>query len=153
MVKDYRYRRALYVYRLKESFERAYFAGEVKVRRSGEELTDRDWLSFVTAKNAVLTLTDGLHQEEQKFSQEGEIKVVDYQPDHISLEMQSKENSFVVLSETNNPFWKLFVDGRPAPYSTVNLIQTGFVVPSGQSRADFVYCPSGRIFKDVLCSM
>ena len=112
IVHDYRSPRPFYIYRLKESLERAYFASPVK---------------------------------------DGSIEITDYTQDRISLKIQTPEKAVVILSETNNPYWKLIVNGRQTDYFTVNSVQTGFSVDPGESQAVFVYCPPLRWHKDRFC--
>jgi uncharacterized membrane protein YfhO len=47
----------------------------------------------------------------------------------------------LMLTDTNYPGWRAFVNGQPAPIVSANYLFRGVIVPKGTSRVEFVYQP------------
>lgn len=59
------------------------------------------------------------------------VKTLSYQPMALEVSTQSASGSFLVLSETNYPGWKAWLDGRPTPIYCADIALRGVVVPPG----------------------
>jgi hypothetical protein len=60
-----------------------------------------------------------------------EVKTLQYEPNSIELSTQSSRSSLLVLSETNYPGWKAWLDGRPTPIYPADIALRGIPVPRG----------------------
>lgn len=145
--------RGLYIHKLRDYFPRVYMAGQLRVRPSGLEFSDPDYLQFIGKGNAIVTSQSHFlgHVEDGGFSRTADIRVLSYEHDQITLDINASSKGFVVISDHNNPYWKLKINGNVSPYYTVNLVQTGFFIDKGRSRATFVYCPPFRLRLHNLC--
>lgn len=69
------------------------------------------------------------------------IAIGTYQPNDISITTQSDGNRILVLSDTNVPGWKAFVDGIPAKILSANYAFRAVSVPKGVHTIRFLYRP------------
>jgi hypothetical protein len=59
----------------------------------------------------------------------------------VELFTAAASRSFLVLSDTYYPGWQASVDGKPAHIFRTDYVLRGLVVPAGQHRVYFVFCP------------
>lgn len=141
------YTPSLYVYRLRKPFPRIYFAGRVQGKPVGHEFEDPKVDEYLLDGNAIISegLIDKNSRQEKLFSRSGTIKIEKYTQDSLSFHVSSpSEEQFIIMSEPNNKFWKLFIGGTEQKYHQVNIAQTGFFVPKGKSNIQYIYCPPRR---------
>jgi Bacterial membrane protein YfhO len=70
-----------------------------------------------------------------------EVKALKYQPGYIELSAQTQRGGLLVLSETNYPGWKAWVDDRPAPIYSADIALRGVIVPAGVHRVRMEFRP------------
>jgi hypothetical protein len=70
------------------------------------------------------------------------VKIVDYEPNSVDLEVESRGNSLLVASETHYPGWQAWVDDQPAPIHRVDIALRGVVVPGGAHRVRMEFHPT-----------
>ncbi len=68
-----------------------------------------------------------------------QIKVINYQPQSITLESEHNESSFLVLSEIYYRGWEAKIDGVRVPVYRVNHTLRGLNLPAGKHRIEFFY--------------
>jgi hypothetical protein len=71
-----------------------------------------------------------------------EVKVVDYQPNGLELDVRSRGSGLLVASETHYPGWEAWVDDRPVPIHRVDIALRGVVVPDGAHRVRMEFRPA-----------
>jgi hypothetical protein len=67
------------------------------------------------------------------------VRIVDYAPERIALNVSSAAAGLLVLSEVNYPGWKVFVDGQPAAPYVVDHLLRGVAVPAGEHTVEWRY--------------
>jgi hypothetical protein len=70
-----------------------------------------------------------------------EVKTVKYEPAEIELSTQASRGSLLVLSETNYPGWKAWLDDQPAPIYSTDIALRGVIVPAGAHRVRMEFRP------------
>lgn len=71
----------------------------------------------------------------------GEVRIVSYQPNKISLEAQMKDDGFVVLSEIYYPGWKAYVDDKPSRVYRADKLLRAVFIPKGKHKMVMVFDP------------
>jgi len=74
-------------------------------------------------------------------SEADRVDVVQWEPDHIVLDVQSEAPGLLVLSEMNYPGWRATIDGYPAEILTADYILRALSLPAGSHRVEMVYRP------------
>jgi hypothetical protein len=67
--------------------------------------------------------------------------IVSYQSQRMEIEANAGSTSLLMLTDTNYPGWRAFVNGQPTPIVSANYLFRGVVVPKGKSKVEFVYQP------------
>ncbi len=71
-----------------------------------------------------------------------DVRVVDYQPNSLELDVRSRGAGLLVAAETHYPGWEAWVDDRPVPIHRVDIALRGVVVPDGVHRVRMEFRPS-----------
>jgi hypothetical protein len=74
----------------------------------------------------------------------GTVKFISYAPKHIVLQSESSAQSVLLLNDRYDPYWKVFVDGKPETLLRCNYIMRGVVVPAGTHQVEFRFVPPIR---------
>lgn len=70
----------------------------------------------------------------------GTVKITDYQPRDVTLQADAKIPCVLLLNDRTGEFWKVWVDGKPAPILRCNYIMRGVFLPSaGQHTIEFKF--------------
>jgi hypothetical protein len=70
-----------------------------------------------------------------------EVKTMRYEPNALEVATQSSRGGLLVLSETNYPGWKAWVDDQPAPIYSTDIALRGVIVPAGAHRVRMAFHP------------
>lgn len=71
----------------------------------------------------------------------GTVKFLDYQPDHLVLQVSTPRPAMLFLSEAYFPGWRASVDGSPAPVLQADLVFRAVPVPAGSHLVRLDYRP------------
>ncbi len=78
---------------------------------------------------------------ELKGRNSGEVKIISYEPNKISLEAILEKPGFVVLSEIYYPGWTAYIDGKPDQVYRANRLLRAVFVPQGRHQIVMVFDP------------
>jgi hypothetical protein len=67
--------------------------------------------------------------------------IVQYQSQRVRIETESAAPSLLMLTDTDFPGWRAYVNGQPAPMVNANYLFRGVFVPAGKSTVEFRYQP------------
>jgi hypothetical protein len=70
-----------------------------------------------------------------------QVTTVHYEPNSVELSTQTSLTSMLVLSETNYPGWKAWLDDQPTPIIPTDIALRGIVVPAGAHRVRMEFRP------------
>ncbi|MCJ7596552.1 MAG: YfhO family protein [Desulfobacterales bacterium] len=71
----------------------------------------------------------------------GQVKILSYRPDHITIQTESSEAGFLFLSEVFYPGWKAFIDGQPTRILRGNYLFRVLEVPEGHHEVRLEFDP------------
>lgn len=94
--------------------------------------------AFDPAKTAVVEQGTAAHFPE---ATGGAVRVVEYTPSQVTLQVESTQARYLVTSEVNYPGWHAWIDGREAPISMTNAAFRGLPVPAGTHEVVFRFWP------------
>ncbi len=138
----------MWIYRLNTSVPRAYVAQHVtpvdseavlgqeelpEFNRETEALIDDDSMSLVKGSYAPA----GAARDRAK----GEARIVSYQRNSVTLDVESSENGILVLHDIHYPGWEAWVDGERRPVLRANLLFRGVEIGPGRHRVEFHFRP------------
>ena len=70
------------------------------------------------------------------------IKLIDFQPNHLTYRVKNNTPQFAVFSEMFYPKgWNALIDGIPAPIINVNYVLRGLHIPKNSSQIEFIFKP------------
>ncbi len=72
---------------------------------------------------------------------EASAHVMDYQPNRVTIDVQTASDGLLVLTDTYAPGWKALLDGEPVPVYVADHAFRAVVVPTGSHRITLVYQP------------
>jgi uncharacterized membrane protein YfhO len=71
------------------------------------------------------------------------IKLVSYNPDHMTYKSASKTGGVAVFSEIYyDKGWKMLIDGIEKPYFRANYLLRAASIPGGEHKVEFVFHPA-----------
>jgi hypothetical protein len=138
----------MWIYRLNASGPRAYVAHHVspvdseavlgeeelpEFDRETEALIDHESLPLLKARYSLA----GSKPEQAK----GDARIVSYQRNSVTIEVDSSANGILVLHDIHYPGWEAWVDGERRPILLTNLLFRGVEIGPGRHRVEFHFRP------------
>ena len=119
----------------REAWPRCIVASHVRQGLTGEEVF-AEMLTGRVRRHEVL-----LERTGPWAGAVGTARVTRYAPHRVEVDASLDSDGLVVLSDTWQPGWRAYVDGRRAPVAVANYVFRAVPVPRGQRRLCFVYAP------------
>jgi hypothetical protein len=125
----------IWVYEIDNNIDRAWFVENVEVISEDEIWQNLIDESFDPTQTAYIiddhpNLTFG----------SGEVIFANYLPNHISLDVETDQGGFLVVSEVHYPLrWKSYIDGEEVPTYETNCIVRGLWIDEGTHKIEFKY--------------
>lgn len=125
------------VYENKQSLPRAFLVGKVKVENNPQKIVD-------TLFDPEYSLRETVIIEEKiddliKPSANGKVEFVEYEPNKILLEVETKTPQLLFLSDAHYPDWKAIVDGKETKIYRANYAFRAIYIPTGTHKIKFQY--------------
>lgn len=113
-----------------------YEAEEVSSGQLLQRMADPGW----SPAKSVLTPVglSGVHNGDMRPSP---VRIVDYEPREVSIEVDAQEDGVLLLNDRYDPRWQVTVDGREQKLLRCNAVMRGVVVPKGHHTVVFSYHP------------
>lgn len=120
---------------------KAWFVSKVKKMKSPEDIVlFMNTADFNPDSIALILNSDNFVKTE--YDAKGDIKLLDKTPNSVELEVETKSDQFLVLSETYYPKgWRAHIDGKETKIFQVNHILRGIQVPPGKHKIVFNFAP------------
>jgi hypothetical protein len=78
----------------------------------------------------------------KSFEKQGEIKLIQYAPNHLKYAFNSISDQLTVFSEIHYPLgWNAYIDGKPADYFRANYVLRAMIIPEGKHTVEFKFEP------------
>ncbi|MCD4683148.1 MAG: YfhO family protein [Bacteroidales bacterium] len=121
----------------------AWFVEEVKVVKNADEeleaLNDFDPETTAIVDELFSKYLDGFAPG---FDSVAQIQLIDYQPNHLQYQSNTKKDQLVVFSEIYyDKGWNAYVDEEFVPHFRVNYVLRAMIVPAGEHKVDFKFEP------------
>lgn len=82
---------------------------------------------------------------QDKFDVPAEARVIEYEPNRLTIETNADKRAALIVSETNYPGWEATIDGQPATIFNADYLLRGVIVPEGKHRVQMRYtAPAAR---------
>jgi hypothetical protein len=137
----------IFIYALKGAQPRFRFVSSVRIEPDGKAALDT--VAKGNPEEAIVEASDAALLGSQRQFGVGSVSIRQYQPDEIILRVQPKEEGFLVIANTWNPYWKARIDGKPATLIRTNHAQFGLPVPKNAELVQLRYEPpysTARLF-------
>jgi Bacterial membrane protein YfhO len=129
------------VYENLDALPRFFFVSRIHhVRGMEEGLSVMRASDFRPAEAAVVEGT--VEFQSGTGTPHGSVRVIEYEPRRVTLELESAVQAFLVTSETYYPGWRAFVDGRERPLVLTNVAFRGMPVEAGRHRIEMRFEPA-----------
>ena len=73
---------------------------------------------------------------------DSEVRLVAYQPTHLSLETNAATSTVLVVSEIFYPGWRVTVDGQPSRIMLADFLLRAVALPAGKHKVEMYYSPT-----------
>lgn len=129
------------IFENKNVLPRAYLVSKIRRVKDFKEASSILWDSkdpFDPGKEALVEtekMPFGLEEGE------GECEIINYEPNQITIQTNSRGNKFLILSETYYPGWKAYLNGKRVKIYRTNGVLKGIFIPEGEHLVRFVYDP------------
>lgn len=134
--------RIIRIYELLNVLPRAYLVSKVRVVNDRKNVFKAlRSFSFNPRKEVILEEEVLLKNKAQSTKNKDYIKIIDYQPNKITLDVFSPCDSILFLSETYYPGWKAYLDGKETKIYRANYIFRAIKFPAGSHKVEFIYFP------------
>jgi hypothetical protein len=128
------------IYEDPKALPRAWIVPQAKVLKTKEEI-------FKELKNPGFDPRKVVIVEEKvKWKKGGSFNsqiptIITYQPERIVIDAELHEDGFLVLSDSWDPGWKVFVNGKRRKILRANYIMRAVYLEKGKHRVEFLYDP------------
>jgi len=120
--------------------QHVYFVNDFDIATSLEKiigiLSNAD---FNPNEKAILEKTPSLPPSKEKAS--GEVKIIEYGKNHVSISSNLDKDSLVVISDSYYPGWKAKIDGKQTEILAANINSRAVVTPKGKHIIQYSYEP------------
>lgn len=129
------------IYENRDAVPRFFLVSRIRRVRSIEE--GISFLRSADFRPAELAVVEGPIEFQNGIEGPGgNVRVIEYEPRRVTLEVESAAPAFLVTSETYYPGWQAFVDGRERPLVLTNVAFRGMPVEAGRHRIEMRFEPS-----------
>ena len=134
------------LYENMQTIPRFFLVNDVQIYKSEKEIEDQILLHDADLSKVILFDKNDLHNFSPIDSacpqkDLGQVKIVDYTANKITLEVNTACNSFLSSSEVYYPGWNARLDGRPSDIYLSNTAFRSIYVPKGTQKVEFYYSP------------
>jgi hypothetical protein len=134
----------LLVYYLPDALPRTYLVQDVQVLAEKEIFDMVVKGDFVPATTALIEIAppDWWTTSNSDDLPSASAQVIDYQPNQVTIEVDSSTPSFLVLTDGYDAGWNVYVNGESRPLYRTNYVVRGVFLPAGHQRVEFIYKPA-----------
>ncbi len=133
----------VYLYRLKNDMPRAFVVPGAQVMTKEEQVLESLLDGTVDLRRQVILEQDPPSLAQPALTPSGsQVKVLDYQDSHVTLQAHTDGSGFLVLMDFLLPGWSATVDGRPEPIMAGDFAGRAVAIQgAGDHRVEFSYRP------------
>ena len=98
--------------------------------------------AFEPAKSAVIVSDVS---PSQNLNGESSVRIVDYQPERISIQIDGNSSGLLVITDAYYPGWEATIDGNATDIFQTNVLFRGIMVPAGEHEVELFFNPTSVI--------
>ncbi len=141
---------SMWIYELNPGSPRAYLASHVRPVDSEQVLAQEELPDFDRRNTALVDTDQADHlrvktligePEGENEPAAGSVKVREYRPNEVVLDVDTRQAGVVVLHDIYYPGWEVSVDGEPGTVLRTNLLFRGVEVAAGRHVVTFRFRP------------
>ena len=126
------------VYENKNALHRVFFVEQVIVANDKNETIEKMFEEiFDPRKNAIVDKSAGVATNPPQGCTRCDAKVITYQENKITIETESAEDGFLVLTDSFYPSWRAKIDNKPTTIYRTDYNLRGINVPRGKHIVEF----------------
>jgi hypothetical protein len=95
--------------------------------------------AFDPAKSAVVV---GDARPSQNLNGESSVRIVDYQPERISIQINGNSSALLIVTDALYPGWEATIDGNTTEILRTNALFRGIMVPAGEHEIEMFFNPT-----------
>jgi len=81
------------------------------------------------------------------------IKIINYEPEKIKLEIENNENNWLLANEIYYPGWQAKIDDKPIKIYQANYTFRAIQIPKGKHTVEFTFKPKSFIIGKIISSI
>ena len=78
----------------------------------------------------------------QNLNGESSVRIVDYQPERISMQINGNSSALLIVSDALYPGWEATIDGNTTEILRTNALFRGIMVPAGEHEIEMFFNPT-----------
>ena len=134
----------IYVYENLDRLPRAYLVGNIV--KTTDDKKALGLLDEIDISNSAVVVTKKETPPLTTEAKDSTARIKTYNNSYVDIDVLSKGNSFLVLSDAFFPGWKAYVDGKKREIFRTNVAIRGVFIEDGQHRVEFKYEPRPLYF-------
>lgn len=121
------------IYENKNVYPRIFFVKNIILAKNREEAVMEMFKIDSFKENAVIEEEIGI----KNFGM-GSAKIISYEENRVEIKTESKEEGFLILTDSFYPTWEAQIDGKKTHIYLTNVNFRGVIVPAGKHRIEFI---------------
>ncbi len=131
-----------HIFEYKNVFPRAFLTNNFVVKNSDQDIVNQLFDSSYNPRHSVI-LEENPDQLQPGHSNDtlSSTEIVQYEPQKIQINTESKNDNFLFLSDNYYPGWKAFIDSKPTKIYRADYTFRSVFVPKGKHTIRMIYDP------------
>ncbi len=139
------------IYTYNQTLPRVFLTNTYKVETDKQKILDTIYAEKSGSQKIVLEEPTSLPLQGQTLK--GVAEIVSYEPNRVTVKVQTDNNALLYLSDTHFPGWNAFVDGKETNVYRANYTFRAVEVPAGAKIVEFRYEPASFFWGGVISAI
>ncbi len=127
-----------YVYENPRALPRVLFATKARPANFSELMKTGQWPSFDPRETVLL---EGADANAGRARRPGSARILNYENTQVRVGVDAPDGGWLVLNDVWHPWWRVEIDGVPAPLLRANVIFRAVEIPAGARQVRFFFDP------------
>jgi len=128
------------VYQNQSSYPRVFLTKDILLEKD-EKKTLKEVLSLASYGEKKAVLTEAIFLNTESLEKKSSAEITNYQPNQVGVKTSSNTEALLVINDTYNQGWQVFIDGKSDKLLRTNYALRGVKVPAGEHQVVFQYNP------------
>jgi hypothetical protein len=131
-----------YVYENPRALPRVLLATKARVANFDEMMKSGAWPAFDPRETALL---ENVGADAARARRPGTARIEAYENTQVRVAVNAPDGGWLVLNDVWHPWWRVEVDGQPAPLLRANVIFRAVALPPGARQVRFFFDPANGL--------